>query len=240
MMKPIEYIGAAPVKLKRRSSFGGWLLVIFALLIGGFFLRPLVPFLRAQQDLTSDANVSEAVSTLRSDGGFDNLLAAAALERTLEKVLYDGAYFKIDFPGGDIPADRGKAEDLIIRTYRKVDIDLQVEVHEDISQNYHAYPQVFDSKEADPNIDHRRAQNLQRFFARKGETLTISEDAIDYSVGDIVVWQLLNGDKHLGIIVPGPGIKKTEKWVVHNLGSGPEWSDALFDFRVIGHYRYSK
>lgn len=36
-MRPIEYIGAAPMKKKRRSSFGGWLLVAFAVALGGFF-----------------------------------------------------------------------------------------------------------------------------------------------------------------------------------------------------------
>lgn len=239
-MKPIEYVGAAPVKLKRRSPIGGWLLVAFAVVLGGVFLRPLIPFLKAQQDLTSDANVNESVATLRSDGGFGNSLAAAALERTMQRVAYDGTYFRIDFPGGDIPADRGKAEDLIVRTYRAMEIDLQVEVHEDIKPNFYAYPQVFDSKEADSNIDHRRVQNLQRFFTRKGQTLAVTTDATDYSVGDLVVWQLLNGDKHIGIVVPGPGARKTEKWVVHNIGNGPEWTNSLFDYRIDGHYRYSK
>ena len=239
-MKPIEYVGAAPVKLKRRSPLGGWLLVAFAVILGGVFLRPLIPFLKAQQDLTSDANVNEAISFLRSDGGFGDSLAAAALERTLADVSYDGAYFKIPFPGGDIPEDRGKAEDLVIRSYRAVGIDLQVEVHEDIKPNFFAYPQVFDSKAADPNIDHRRVQNLQRFFTRKGQTLAVTSDAADYTVGDVVIWQLLNGEKHIGIVVPGPGARKTEKWVAHNIGSGPVWENALFDYRIDGHYRYSK
>ena len=66
-MRPIEYIGAAPMKKKRRSSLGGWLLVAFALALGGFFLRPLIPFLRAQTDLTSSANVREAPDT---DAGY--------------------------------------------------------------------------------------------------------------------------------------------------------------------------
>ena len=81
-MRPIEYIGAAPVKKKRRSSFGGWLLVAFAVALGGFFLRPLIPFLRAQTELTSPANVRESITTLESDGDFGSRLAAAALERT--------------------------------------------------------------------------------------------------------------------------------------------------------------
>ncbi|MFT6596234.1 MAG: hypothetical protein ACJAT3_002216, partial [Akkermansiaceae bacterium] len=76
------------MKKKRRSSLGGWLLVAFALVLGVFFLHPLIPFLRAQQELTSDANVREAVADLRSDGDFSSRLAAAALERTQSKVSY--------------------------------------------------------------------------------------------------------------------------------------------------------
>lgn len=239
-MRPIEYIGAAPMKKKRRSSLGGWLLVAFALVLGGFFLRPLIPFLRAQQELTSDANVREAVSELRSDGDFNSLLAAAALERTQEDVSYDGSYFKIDFPGGDISSDRGKAEDLIVRAYRAVGVDLQVDVHADIKENFHSYPQIFNSKAPDTNIDHRRVQNLQRFFTRKGKSLAVTSDPGDYQVGDVVIWQLLDGNKHIGIVVPGPGALKTDKWIVHNIGSGPEWENKLFDYRLDGHYRYGE
>jgi uncharacterized protein YijF (DUF1287 family) len=239
-MKPIEYVGAAPMKKKRRSSLGGWLLVTFALVLGVFFLHPLIPFLRAQQELTSDANVREAVADLRSDGDFSSRLAAAALERTQSKVSYDGSYFKIDFPEGDISGDRGKAEDLIVRAFRAVDIDLQVDVHADIKENFHSYPQIFNSKGPDTNIDHRRVQNLQRFFIRKGKSLAVTTDPGDYRVGDVVVWQLLDGNKHVGVVVPGPGALKTDKWIAHNIGNGPEWENKLFDYRLDGHYRYGE
>jgi uncharacterized protein YijF (DUF1287 family) len=239
-MKPIEYVGAAPMKKKRRSSLGGWLLVAFAVIIGGIFVRPLIPYLQAQQNLTSDANVREAISGLHSDGDFMSLLAAAALERTQNEIVFDGSYFKIDFPGGDIRSDRGKAEDLIVRSFRKVGVDLQIELHEDIKANFHSYPQVYHAKGPDTNIDHRRVKNLQRFFSRKGQSLAKTTDAEDYRAGDIVVWNRLNGDKHIGIVVPGPGAKKTEPWVVHNIGLGPVWENKLFDFPIDGHYRYEK
>ena len=29
-----------------------------------------------------------------------------------------------------------------------------------------------------------------------------------------------------------------EKWVVHNIGSGPEWEDKLFDYEIAGHFRF--
>jgi uncharacterized protein YijF (DUF1287 family) len=237
-MKPIEYIGAAPVKRKRKSSLGGWLLVAFAVGLGCFFLRPLIPFLKAQSDLTSSANVQEAIQSLEADGDFGSRLAAAALDRTQTTVNFDNVYYKIDFPGGDIAEDRGKAEDLIVRAYRKVGIDLQVEVHADIRDNFYAYPQIFGAKAPDTNVDHRRVENLQRFFTRKGETLAVTKDELDYNFGDIVIWQLLDGNKHIGIVVPGPGAKKTEKWVVHNIGDGPEWEKKLFDYSIKGHFRY--
>ncbi|MFT6181400.1 MAG: hypothetical protein ACJAQT_002128 [Akkermansiaceae bacterium] len=240
LMKPIEYVGAAPMKKKRRSSLGGWLLVAFAIIVGGIFVRPLVPYLQAQQNLTSDANVREAVSNLHSDGDFSSLLAAAALERTQNEVAYDGSYFKIDFPNGDIRMDRGKAEDLVVRSYRTVGIDLQVDIHEDIKVNFHSYPQVYHAKEPDTNIDHRRVKNLQRFFSRKGQALASTTDPEDYAVGDIVIWKLLDGGKHIGLVVPGPGAKKTEPWVVHNIGNGPVWENKLFDYPIDGHYRYEK
>lgn len=212
----------------------------FAIVLGGIFLRPFIPFLKAQTDLTSPANVREAMASLRSDGDFGSRLAASALDRTQSKVSYDGSYFKIDFPNGDISPERGKAEDLIVRAYRAEGIDLQVDVHTDIKENFYSYPQIFGSKGPDTNIDHRRVQNLQRFFTRKGQALAVTQDSEDYSFGDIVIWQLLDGNKHVGIVVPGPGAKKTEKWVVHNIGNGPEWENKLFDFTLKGHYRYGE
>ena len=202
----------------------------FALALGGFFVRPLIPFLKAQTELTSPANVREAINSLRSDGDFGSQ----------SKVNFDNVYYQIEFPGGDIASDRGKAEDVIVRAYRAVGVDLQVDLHADIKENFFSYPQIFGAKEPDTNIDHRRVQNLQRFFSRKGQALAVSQEEEDYGFGDIVVWQLLDGNKHIGIVVPGPGAKKTEKWVVHNIGEGPVWERKLFDYTIKGHYRYGE
>ena len=37
----------------------------------------------------------------------------------------------------------------------------------------------------------------------------------------------------------GPGARSNEKWVVHNIGSGPEWEDKLFDYEIAGHFRFA-
>lgn len=235
----IEYVGASPVRRKRRNPLGGWLLIIFAVGVSAVFLRPLVPFLQAQQKLTSTSNLNEVIQMLESEGGFSDRLAASALARTKESITFDNSYYEIDFPAGDIPANKGNRSDLIVRAYRGVGIDLQKKVHSDMLENFRSYPQVFRRNQADPNIDHRLVKNLDTFFARNGEALEATSESLDYHFGDLVVWRLIDGTKHIGIVVPGPGAKQSEKWVVHNMNSTPVWEDRLFDYMHVGHYRYS-
>jgi len=130
---------------------------------------------------------------------------------------------------------------MVIRTFRSLDIDLQQQVHEDMKTNFHTYPQLWNSKKADSNIDHRRVNNLQRFFERKGKTLEITNEASDYHNGDIVIWRTPSGRSHIGVIAPGPGSKNLEQWVIHSnrdSSEGPQWADELFNFTIIGHFRY--
>src|SRR3984893_9993724 len=67
-------------------------------------------------------------------------LVTAAIERTHHRVRYDPAYVRIPYPGGDVPADTGVCTDEVIRSYRALGIDLQKEVHEDMAQDFSAYP----------------------------------------------------------------------------------------------------
>lgn len=240
-LQPIEYIGPAPTVKKPRNSAGGLLLVCFAALLTFLLARPFVQLARAQSE--PNATTLEAAKTqLDKAGTFGAKLAKEALARTEVKVDYDVTYRIIDFPGGDIPADRGKAEDVIIRAYRAVGADLQLLVNEDMKSNLREYPSSWGLREPDPNIDHRRTPNLQRFFVRNGESFPPTTSAEDYEFGDIVVWllggQSLQRSGHIGIVVPGPGELSNEKWVVHNNGSGPVWASELFSYHIVGHYRY--
>ena len=67
---------------------------------------------------------------------FFQRLADSTITLTYDQVEYDPDYFSIDYPNGDIPADKGVCTDVIIRAYRKVGIDLQKEVHKDILFDY--------------------------------------------------------------------------------------------------------
>ena len=131
----------------------------------------------------------------------------------------------------------------MIRSYRALGIDLQQLVHEDMVKNFRIYPQLWDLKETDTNIDHRRVPNLQRFFSRFGEEIPLVDEAEqkadDFTYGDVLAWRLPHGATHIGIVVPGPGDRRDEKWIVHNIGSGPKWDDKLLEYQLIGHYRFS-
>lgn len=234
----IEYIGPRPQKPKRRNFFGGWVIIVIALGMGFWFGRPLMPFLKATQAVTSMENADLLISSLKESNEFGDTLAAAALAHSGHSVSYDPSYYKISYPNGDLPANKGVAADVLIRCYRKVGMDLQVLVHEDMNADFRGYPGLWGATAPDPNIDHRRVANLQRFFEHKGQTISPSRNTADYRPGDIVVWELGNAEKHIGIVVPGPGDRAGEAWVVHNMGAGVKWENILFDYSIQRHFRY--
>lgn len=234
----IEYIGPRPQKPKKRNFFGGWVIVVIALGMGFWFGSPLVPFIKATQVGASDENAALLIASLEQSHNTGDKLAAIALAHTGESISFDPSYYKIAYPNGDIPSNKGVAADVLVRCYRKLGIDLQLKVHEDMVENFRAYPGIFGASAPDRNIDHRRVANLQRFFERNGETLPPSRNPSDYAPGDIVVWALANGEKHAGIVVPSPLGGENENWVVHNMASGVKWENVLFDYSVERHFRY--
>lgn len=234
----IEYIGPRPQKPKRQNFFGGWVIVVIAVGIACWFGRPLVPFLKAAQEGVSMEQAEILIQSLSTSDAPGDRLAASALAHSGDSIAYDPSYYKISYPNGDVASGKGNSADVVVRCLRKIGIDLQKEVHEDMTQHFRLYPQLWGALTPDPNIDHRRVANLQRFFERKGETIPQSRDASAYRPGDIVIWSLANAEQHIGIVVPGPGNRSHETWVVHNMGSGVKWENILFDFKVEAHFRY--
>jgi uncharacterized protein len=171
---------------------------------------------------------------------FYHSLADSAFVLTHQKVQYDPAYFSLDYPNGDVPADKGVCTDVIIRAYRKLGIDLQKEVHVDIKANFDTYPKNWGLSRPDKNIDHRRVPNLMTFFGRHGTVLKISQDAKDYQLGDIVCWSLGGGTTHIGIVSNKKTTDGQRPLIIHNIGGGQVVEDMLFDYKIIGHYRYEK
>jgi uncharacterized protein YijF (DUF1287 family) len=235
--RTIEYIGPRPQRAKRRN-YGGWVIIALTLGMACWFGRPLLPSLKASQVTASVQEASLLISSLAESKKFGDGLAAAALAHSGEEVAYDSSYYEISYPDGDVPSGKGIAADVIVRCFRKMGIDLQVLVHEDMTAHFRPYPQLWDASAPDSNIDHRRVPNLQRFFERKGESISVTRNAADYRPGDVVVWSMADGEKHIGIVVPGPSERSKEAWVVHNMGAGVKWENVLFDYSIERHFRF--
>ena len=165
-------------------------------------------------------------------------ICEAAIGLTRIEVVYDPGYYVLDYPGGDLPENRGVCTDVIIRTYRALGIDLQKEIHEDMKADFDSYPDNWGLNYPDKNIDHRRVPNLMVFFEKHGTPLPISGDADDYRPGDIVCWNLGGGITHIGIVVDRRSPDGIRNMIVHNIGEGQVIEDCLLKFRIIGHYYY--
>ena len=151
---------------------------------------------------------------------------------------YDPAYVKINYPGGDVPEDRGVCTDVVIRALRKVDVDLQVLVHEDKKDAPAAYAHDGCEGPLDANIDHRRVPNLQVFFHRHGKEIPLTKADSDYLPGDIVGWRIPSGLLHVGMVTDRVAPGTSRPLMVHNIGHGAQCEDVLFKFTLVGHYRW--
>jgi uncharacterized protein YijF (DUF1287 family) len=181
-----------------------------------------------------------SISIAVGQSSFYDRLADSTLTLTKQIVLYDPSYFQLDYPNGDVPQDKGVCTDVVIRAYRKIGIDLQKEVHEDMKSNFSKYPKIWGLTKPDKNIDHRRVPNLMTFFTRHGKTKSITTNSLDYLPGEIVCWNLGGSVTHIGIVVKKKSADGQRHLIVHNIGGGQVMEDCLFNYKIIGHYRYEK
>lgn len=150
---------------------------------------------------------------------------------------YDPSYVRLDYPGGDVPIERGVCTDVVIRAYRAFGVDLQQLVHEDMRAHFSAYPDNWGLRSTDRNIDHRRVPNLARYFSRHGQSLGTRSLDSEFLPGDLVTWRLPSGVPHIGIVSERSNAGGTPL-VVHNIGAGALEEDVLRAYTVTGHYRY--
>ncbi|MDX6182138.1 DUF1287 domain-containing protein [Flavobacterium sp. Fl-77] len=173
---------------------------------------------------------------------FGEKLSNAAISILDPSIEYDPTYFSIEYPNGDVPAQKGVCTDVIIRSYRKLDIDLQQEVHEDMVANFAKYPNLikWGMTKTDTNIDHRRVPNLEIFFERKGSKLAITKNPEDYKTGELVTWMINRKLPHIGIITNKKSDDGERNLIVHNVGGGQVLEDCLFEYEIVGHFKYEK
>jgi len=191
-------------------------------------LKPLMPPVQLTETTSLPANSSPNLK----------LLIDSAIDQVGKPTSYDNSYQKIDYPNGDVPIETGVCSDVIGRAFRKVGIDLQKDVHEDMKRNFSAYPARWGSSGPDANIDHRRVPNLMTYFTRQGKSLPFSDRSDNFLPGDIVTWDLGLGSEHIGMAV-NVWYKPSQRYlIVHNIGAGTRMDDVLFAWKITGHYRY--
>lgn len=161
-------------------------------------------------------------------------IANGALRQVGVTKSYDPEYVALTYPNGDIDPSKGVCADVVVRAMRTISIDLQSEIHGDMSANFKKYPDNWGLTTPDKNIDHRRVLNIMRFMERKGKTC---EEAV-YAPGDIVAWKLNGGLFHVGVVSVSviPGSRRYR--MIHNIGSGTKEEDVLNSYEIIGHYRW--
>lgn len=176
-----------------------------------------------------------SLQAARADVALDLVVAARA--QVGVTLFYDSSYQQIAYPMGDVPMERGVCSDVVIRAFRTVGVDLQQEVHRDMKRHFSDYPKNWGLARPDRNIDHRRVPNLATWFKRQGYALPVSRDAAAYEPGDIVTWTLNGRLPHIGIVSDRRSEDGARPLVVHNIGSGAREEDALFAYRITGHFR---
>ena len=194
---------------------------------------------RQRAQMAWQAQRSQRASLDFSD--YSERLSQAAVDRLRYRVSYNGAYIPIGYPNGDVPSNIGVCTDTVIRSYRRLGVDLQRLVHEDMSRAFYSYPNLpkWGLQAPDTNIDHRRVHNLKVFFTRHGQRLPVSGNPADYRPGDLVTWSLGGDQEHIGIVVDQRSPNDPRRFmIVHNIGEGEKMEDVLFKLPITGHYRY--
>ena len=153
-----------------------------------------------------------------------------------QTLYYDPAYTTLKYPMGDVPMIKGVCTDVIIRALRLQGVDLQKLIHEDMKKNFAVYPKKWGLKSTDRNIDHRRVPNIMTYFNRQGYEVKDK----NYKAWDIVTWDLGKGLVHIGIISNQKSLVNSTPLVIHNIGSGTQENNILFDYKITGHYRIAK
>ncbi len=196
----------------------------------------------AQQDSPSFFSSSETVEKPALDkikSADIRKVLKSANEQIKTTTSYTQKYYSIKYPNGDVPQNTGACTDVVIRSFRAANVDLQKEVHEDMKANFSKYPKKWGLRRPDTNIDHRRVPNLQTFFKRKGKSLEITQNGKNYKPGDVVSWDLNGkGLTHIGVVSNIWDKNKNRYLIIHNIGSGTELEDVLFEWEITGHFRY--
>ena len=140
---------------------------------------------------------------------------------------YVSKYYDTSYP----PDNEGVCTDTIWRAFKNAGYSLRVMIDNDISLYPEDYPNI---KEKDINIDFRRVNNLNIFFSKYAQSLTLNPKKIEsWQPGDIVIFE----DDHIGIISDRRNSEGVT-FVIHNGGQKNREEDYLTKSTITAHYRF--
>ena len=148
--------------------------------------------------------------------------------------LYDPAYVRLAYPGGDVPQDRGVCIDVVIRAYRKAfNFDFQEVIHDDMANHFGAYPKIWGLTRTDRNIDHRRVPNIETWLVRHGHEIHDT----DWQPGDIMTCRVGGNLPHMGII--GDRKDRAGRYMaIHNIGLGTREDSRIWNYDRERRFRF--
>lgn len=164
-------------------------------------------------------------------------LVAAARAQVGRTVIYDARYAELNFPGGDIPLERGVCTDVVVRAFRDAqDQDLQLLLHQDMVASFNLYPTRWGKPAPDPNIDHRRTENLEVYLTRIGARRPVPDDPRGFKPGDLVTWRISGAEPHIGVVSDRFDEASGRPLVIHNVASGTVEEDFLWVKGIVGRF----
>jgi len=184
------------------------------------------------------AACGQAEAQVRPASARARTLIAAARRQVGITLAYDPAYTALPYPGGDVPRAKGVCTDVLIRAYRDAfGIDLQLEVHRDMTAHFAAYPKRWSLKRPDRNIDHRRVPNLETYWTRMAARQPIPARARDWQPGDLFTTLIDGRLPHTGIVSDRLAANGNPL-VIHNIGNGAREEDMLLAWKPTGRFRW--
>lgn len=239
--------------MKKYIKFIFIFLIIFCTLVATFNLLFInIPLKKISSNFYNkiEENVSPSVKVekiiLNSDKNNDGILDLDDIVQggridAANKPKYKSAYYQ----GGYPPSQEGVCTDVIWRALKNAGYDLKAMVDKDIIEHTRDYFGV--NGKADPNIDFRRVKNLNVFFKKYADNLTLELKAKDaenlkqWQGGDIVVFGSSGKKEHIAII-SDKRRKDGIPYIIHNSGPYTREANDLMHWYpyIIGHYRYPK
>lgn len=167
-------------------------------------------------------------------------LIKAARDQIGTTRIYDGRYRALAYPNGDVPRTNGVCTDVIIRAYRDaLSFDLQKAVHEDMGDNFSAYPNIWNLTRPDRNIDHRRVPNLETWLTRQNAKHDLPANLSALDPGDLVTMRLPRNLPHIAL-VSDRTTRAGRPLILHNIGAGAQEEplDPGLEQTLTARFRY--